>query len=102
MNVSLMQMTSGIQQFVVECLIQVAERPKLSGGEWDPKIVNVRLTDLYVGTTIRFPNTDIPAGIFNKVIDDMTRVGLLTVDRKTRCIVKIDYRQLVELNGGVS
>src|SRR5260221_12999539 len=38
---------------------------------------------------------EVTAGLFNKVIDDMSRIGLLRVDRKTKRVVDVQYQRLV-------
>jgi len=49
-----------------------------------------KLANLYAHIRIKV-GIDVTAGLFNKVIDDMSRIGLLRVDRKTKTIVDIRF-----------
>lgn len=63
------------------CLCQLRDNP------------SVGLMDLY--THVRHQvGCEVTAGLFNKVVDDMTRIGLLQVDRKTKEVVNIRGEKL--------
>jgi hypothetical protein len=55
---------------------------------------HVSLADLYTHVRIKVGD-EVTAGLFNKVIDDMSRIGLLKVDRKTKKVVEIQYQKLM-------
>lgn len=48
---------------------------------------------LYSNVRAFVPN-EVTAGLFNKVIDDMSRIGLLKVDRKNKTIVNIRWENM--------
>jgi hypothetical protein len=54
--------------------------------------LSTSLSYLYANVRARFEN--MPAGIFVKVIDDMSKIGLITVDRRTKCVVDVDTEGL--------
>jgi len=51
------------------------------------------LMELFSAIKQRHPN--VTAGLFNKVVDDMSRIGLVVVDRKTKCIIDFYSSKLV-------
>lgn len=99
MKLSLMEITSQIQDYISHQLVLNNLRHCQASADWNPQTSGVSLSNLYNNVHSYFKNKingfDVPAGVFNKVIDDMTRIGLLTVDRKTKRVERVAYDKLV-------
>ena len=95
MRLTLMEVTSQVEEYISSTLVLASLRYTSS----DLQTAGVSLPDLYLNVRSHFasiPNGfDLPTGIFNKVIDDMSRVGLLRVDRKTKRLAYIVFDRLV-------
>lgn len=100
MKFNLNEATSKIEKEVFEILTTV-RREKERELTTFPRVVRplILLSDVY--TTVRAKlagEVEVTAGLFNKVVDDMCRIGLLQVDRRTKGVVDISEK-VCSLNG---
>jgi hypothetical protein len=96
MKYSIMEVTSEIQKYISTRLVEADLKHRIEFPNWNSKTSGVYLSELYVDVRRFFsPRFDVPAGLFNKVIDDMSRIGLLSVNRKTKNVVNIAFDKLV-------
>src|SRR5690349_6053275 len=92
---NLNEATSEIEKEVSEILVAV--RKEKEKELTLPRVVRplVLLSDMYTIVRTRLAGKiEVTAGLFNKVVDDMCRIGLLQVDRRTKAIVDISEKVL--------
>lgn len=95
MKFNLNEATSKIEKEVSEILATVRrEREKELTV---PRLLRplILLSDVYMTVRTKLAGeVEVTAGLFNKVVDDMCRIGLLQVERRTKAVVDISEKVL--------
>jgi hypothetical protein len=96
------KLTNEIQKHISESLVYSNAKYLADNSGWNEKTTTCFLAELYLNVREHFASKskpiEIPVGIFNRVISDMARAGLFTVDRKKKEVSNIAFEKLSRLN----